>query len=221
MNPVRSERRSDREHPLERSEPDCGNSILNGPESSLLNASNGVKIPVLISASRIKSKVKELAGRISRDYRGKQPLMICILNGAFVFMADLLRNLTIPVECDFIRLSSYGNDTKSSGRIRVVMDIECLVSAKGGSASGGKGKDIIIVDDIIDTGLTTGFLVDRLRRAKARSVKICALLDKPSRRQAPIKIDYPGFTVPNKFVVGYGIDYKEQYRQLDYIGYIK
>jgi len=169
-----------------------------------------MKIPVLISSSRIQGQVKQLARRISLDYGKRPPLMICILNGAFVFMADLLRNLTIPVECDFIRLSSYSKSTKSSGKIKVVMDIEGQV----------RGKDAIIVDDIIDTGLTTRFLVNRLKHAKPRSIKICALLDKPARRLVPVKIDYLGFTVPNKFVVGYGIDYKEQYRQLNYVGYI-
>lgn len=169
-----------------------------------------MKIPVLISSRRLQDKVKQLARQISRDYRHRTPLIICILNGAFVFMADLIRNLTIPAECDFIRLSSYGKTTKSSGRIKVVMDIESSV----------KGKDIIIIDDIIDTGLTTRFLVNRLKRAKPRSIKICALLDKPARRVVPVKIDYPGFTVPNKFVVGYGIDYREQYRQLKYVGYL-
>lgn len=229
--------------------------------------SNGVKIPVLISSRRIQAKVKQLARQISKDYRtgrppapprrgeqgdprGRPPLMICVLNGAFVFMADLLRHLTIPVEYDFIRLSSYGQAAKSSGRIKVIMDIESQVSAKGGSASGGKGRDIIIVDDIIDTGLTARFLVNRFKQAQARSVRICALLDKPAghaeglqrrlavasrsasgvdrpanrdkpaRRIAQIKIDYPGFKIPNKFVVGYGLDYKDRYRQLKYIGYI-
>ncbi|MBI5779231.1 MAG: hypoxanthine phosphoribosyltransferase [Planctomycetes bacterium] len=181
-----------------------------------------MRIPVLISSARIQDKIKQLARRISHDYRKRPPLMICVLNGAFVFMADLIRQLTIPakqhpvgaessgIECDFIRLSSYGKTTKSSGKIKVVMDIECPV----------RGKNIIIVEDIIDTGLTAGFLVNRLKQAKARSIRICALLDKPARRMEPIKIDYPGFTVPNKFVVGYGLDYKEQYRQLPYIGYI-
>ena len=175
-------------------------------------ASNGVKIPALISSAQIQAKVKQLARQISEDYglRTRAPLLICILNGAFVFMADLLRNLDIPVECNFIRLSSYDQATKSSNRIKVVMDIECPV----------KGKDIIIVDDIIDTGLTARFLINRLKQAQARSVKICALLDKPARRIAPVKIDYPGFKITNKFVVGYGLDYKERYRQLDYVGCI-
>jgi hypoxanthine phosphoribosyltransferase len=184
--------------------------------------SNGMNIPVLISSARIQTKVKQLARQISRDYRkGQSPLMICVLNGAFVFMADLIRRLTIPakrqrnpalsgVECDFIRLSSYGKNTKSSSRIKVVMDIE----------SSAKGKNIIIVEDIIDTGLTAQFLVNRLKQPQARNIKKCALLDKSARRTAPVKIDYPGFRITDKFVVGYGLDYKEQYRQLDYVGYI-
>jgi hypoxanthine phosphoribosyltransferase len=146
-------------------------------------------------------------------------------------MADLLRHLTIPIECDFIRLSSYGKASESSGRIKVIMPVRTPIFSGGGDiASLIKGRDIIIVDDIIDTGLTARFLVDRLKQAQARSVKLCALLDKPSgrpanrgnpaRRIAPVKIDYPGFKIPNKFVVGYGLDYKERYRQLKYLGYL-
>jgi len=167
-----------------------------------------MKIPVLISSKRIQGKVKKLARQISKDYRHRAPLIICILNGAFVFMADILMNLNIPVECDFIRLSSYGKSTKSSGKIKVILDI----------SSPAKGKDIIIVDDIIDTGLTARFMINRLKQAK--SIRICTLLDKSAGRITGIKIDYPGFTIPNKFVVGYGMDYKKQYRQLNYVGYI-
>lgn len=186
--------------------------IITGPIIKSKATSNEVKIPILIPARRIQSRVRQLARRISRDYRRhpQPPLMVGVLNGAFIFIADLLRNLNIQADCDFIRLSSYGKNTKSSGKIKVVMGLDIPV----------KGRDIIIVDDIIDTGLTAGFLVKRLTQARAKSVRVCALLNKPARRTARIKIDYPGFKIPNKFVVGYGIDYQEQHRQLDYIGYI-
>jgi hypoxanthine phosphoribosyltransferase len=169
-----------------------------------------MKIPVLISANLIQKKVKLLSKQISKDYINRQPFLIGILNGAFVFTADLLRHLTIPVRCDFMRVSSYNQSIQSSGKIKIIMDIDFSV----------KNKDIIIVDDIIDTGLTSRYIINRLKHQKPRSIKICALLNKTSRRIVPIKIDYCGFNIPNKFVVGYGIDYKEQYRQLHYIGYL-
>jgi len=169
-----------------------------------------MKFPILISSDAIQSKVGLLARQISRDYRDKQPVIVSVLNGAFVFTADLIRQLRIPVRCDFIRLSSYADSTVSSGKIKVVMDIDIPL----------KDKDVIIIDDIIDTGLTTRFLINKLKQRKPRSIKVCALLDKAERRRVPVKIDYLGFTIPNKFVVGYGIDYQEKYRQLKYIGYL-
>jgi hypoxanthine phosphoribosyltransferase len=175
-------------------------------------AAGAVKIPEIINSRRIQAKVGQLARQISTDYAppARTPLMICVLTGAFVFISDLLRRLDIPVDCDFIRLSSYSKGTSSTGKIKVLMDLSGPV----------KGRDVIIVDDIIDTGLTTKFLVNHLKHSQARGVKVCALLNKPARRTSDIKIDYLGFNIPNKFVVGYGIDYREQYRQLDYIGYI-
>jgi hypoxanthine phosphoribosyltransferase len=169
-----------------------------------------MKIPVLISADLIQKKIKLLSKQISKDYINKKPFLIGILNGAFVFTADLIRYLTIPIICDFMRVSSYNQSTRSSRKIQMIMNTDLSV----------KGKDIIIVDDIIDTGLTAKYITNKLKQQKPRSIKICALLNKPSRRITPINIDYCGFTIPNKFVVGYGIDYKERYRQLHYIGYI-
>lgn len=169
-----------------------------------------MRMPVLISANSIQKKVKLLAKQISKDYINKQPFLISILNGAFVFTADLIRHLTIPVRCDFMRVSSYNQSTQSSGKIKIIMDIDFSA----------RNKDIIIIDDIIDTGLTAHHIINKLKRQKPRSIKLCALLNKPSRRIIPIKIDYCGFIIPNKFVVGYGTDYKEQYRQLRYIGYL-
>ncbi|MDI6732368.1 MAG: hypoxanthine phosphoribosyltransferase [Planctomycetota bacterium] len=174
-----------------------------------------MKIPVLLSKSVIKIRVKKLARQISRDYRNKKPVFIGILNGSFIFMADLIRNLSILVEINFIRLSSY-KGKQSSGKI---LGFSC------GREKDFKrilqGKDVIIVDDIIDTGLTTDFLARKLKKASPKSLKVCALLSKPEKRIIPLKIDYLGFSVPNKFVVGYGLDYKGNYRQLNYIGYIR
>ena len=169
-----------------------------------------MKIPILVSSKAIQERVGSLAGQISRDYRVKRPVIISILNGSFVFTADLIRRLRIPVECGFIRLSSYGRSTESSGKIKVIMDVDVSL----------KNRDVIILDDIIDTGLTISYLIKRLKKQKARSIKICALLDKPERRVANVKPDYCGFIIPNKFVAGYGIDYQEKFRQLKYIGYL-
>lgn len=167
-----------------------------------------MKIQVLIKAGDIQDRVKELAREISRDYKNRQPYIISVLNGAFVFTADLIRHMSIPVRCDFIRLSSYANSTKSSGRVKIIMDVDLPVT----------NKDVIVVDDIIDSGRTTSYLVEKLRQQNPRSLKVCALLDKPDRRVVPVKIDYRGFEIPNKFVIGYGVDYREKYRQLKYIG---
>ncbi|MBI4834563.1 MAG: hypoxanthine phosphoribosyltransferase [Planctomycetes bacterium] len=165
---------------------------------------------VLISQQEIKKRVGELASLIQKDYRCKNPLLIGILKGAFVFLADLVREIKIPVECDFIQVSSYGNGTVSSGKIKL----------KTRRFDAIKGKDIIIIDDIVDTGLTMDFLMKRLKSFSPRSIRLCALLDKPSRRRVKIKIDYYGFKTPDKFIIGYGLDYKGQYRNLPYVGYL-
>jgi hypoxanthine phosphoribosyltransferase len=164
-----------------------------------------------ISASKIKKKVKILAHRISGDYRKKKPLLIGVLNGVFIFMGDLIRHLDIPVRIDFIKVSSYGSGTVSSGKIKVLPDIVHPV----------KGKDVLIVDDIIDTGLTISYIRRMLLRQKPRSIKVCTLLDKPNRRKVNVRIDYCGFKIPNRFVVGYGMDFNESYRALPDIRYLK
>lgn len=161
-------------------------------------------LEILITAEEIGRIVKRLANEISEDYRDKYPLLLGILKGSFVFMADLVRHLEIPVEIDFIRLSSYGSSKVSSGKVRVVHGLNSKVG----------GRDIIIVDDIVDTGLATSFVIDYLNRRKPASVKVCALLDKTSRRQADVPVDYLGVRVPNRFVVGYGLDYDERFRDL-------
>jgi hypoxanthine phosphoribosyltransferase len=162
------------------------------------------KPKILFSRKEIAATVKRLAAEINRDYRGKNPLLIGILKGSFMFMADLVRLLDFPLAVDFIRLSSYGSGRESSGKIKVVRGLSTPV----------KGRDVLVIEDIVDTGLTVAFLLDYLRKKRPSSLKLCALTDKPSRRRVPLAIDYLGFTVPNKFLVGYGLDWDEKFRNL-------
>ena len=165
---------------------------------------------VLFSQDEIKQAVARLAAEIRQDYQGKQPLLIGILKGSFVFMADLIRQLQLPVEVDFVKLSSYGAGKETSGKVKVVQGLKTPI----------KGRDVLVVEDIVDTGLTLSFLLDYLRKKKPASLKLCALTDKPSRRQVPVTINYLGFTVPDKFIVGYGIDWNEKFRYLPDICFI-
>ncbi len=160
----------------------------------------------LRSADAIAARVVELGQEISADYAGRTLLLVGVLNGAVVFLTDLMRAISIPLELDFVAISSYGAGTRSSGVIRVIKDLDESV----------EGKHVLIVEDIIDTGLTLklSYLVDNLKARKAASVQICALLDKPARRETEVHADYVGFTIPNKFVVGYGLDFKGFYRNL-------
>jgi len=166
---------------------------------------------VLFSREEIEAKLKGLASEIRRDYHGKYPLLVGILKGSFMFMADLIRLLDFPLEVDFTRLASYGGGTESSGRVRVGPGLRSEI----------KGRHVLVIEDIVDTGLTTGFLMDYLRRKRPASLKLCALTDKPSRRKVPVSIDYLGFTVPNKFLVGYGLDWDEKFRNLPDICFIE
>lgn len=162
---------------------------------------------VMISQRRLQNKVKELARKISRDYKGKKLVLIGILKGAFVFMSDLIRELTIPVELDFIQVSSYGASTTSSGAIKIKKDIDLPIV----------GKHVLLVEDIIDYGYTLDYLLKFLKNRKPKSVKICVMLDKPSRRRVRVPIAYRGFEVPDKFIVGYGLDFAEKFRNLPYL----
>ncbi len=162
------------------------------------------ELHTLLRRNEIETAVKRLAAEISKDYQGKSPLLIGILKGSFMFMADLVRLLDFPLEVEFIRLSSYGREKQSSGRIKIVQ----------GLCSEIRGRDVLVIEDIVDTGLTTSFLLNYLRKKKPASLKLCSLTDKPSRREVPVAIDYLGFTVPNKFIVGYGIDWDERFRNL-------
>ena len=166
--------------------------------------SSQAKPRILFTSDEIEARVKQLAADIKRGYLAKNPLLIGVLKGSFMFMADLVRLLDFSLEVDFIRLSSYGRGRESSGKIKVVQ----------GLCSEVRGRDVLVIEDIVDTGLTISFLMDYLRKKKPASLKLCTLADKPSRRQIPVTIDYLGFTVPDKFLVGYGLDWDEGFRNL-------
>ena len=170
-----------------------------------------VDTEVLFSREEIKNKVAELGKAISEDYAGNELLVVGILKGAFIFMADLVREIDISLEIDFMDVSSYGLSTTSSGEVRIIKDLEYSI----------QDKDVLIIEDIVDTGLTLKHITDMLRTRNPRSIKICCLLDKPSRRKASIIADYVGFTIPDRFVVGYGIDYAERYRNYPEICFIR
>jgi len=163
-----------------------------------------VKLSVLFTAEQIAAAVKRLAAEIRRDYHDKNPVLIGVLKGSFVFLADLVRQLDFPLEIEFVRLSSYGHGRESAGKIEVVQDVNCDI----------KGRHVLVVEDIIDTGLTADFFLKHLRQKQPASLKLCSLTDKPSRTQVKIDIDYLGLTVPDKFIVGYGIDWNERFRYL-------
>ncbi len=166
---------------------------------------------VLFDRHEIETAVRRLASEISKDYRNQNPLLLGVLRGSFVFMADLIRHLDFPLEVDFIGLSSYGSSTQSSGKIKVVKKLETPV----------RERNVLVVEDIVDTGLTTAFLLQHLQRRKPASVKLCALTEKPSRREVSVNIDYLGFTVPDKFLVGYGLDANQKCRNLPDICYLE
>lgn len=166
--------------------------------------------PCLISAERLAERVGQLADQISADYAGNMPLIVGVLKGAWVFMADLVRRLTIPVRCDFVMLASYGMATESTGQVTLRLDL----------TEPAENRHIVLVEDVVDTGDSLRWLMDHLAKKSPASLRLCALLDKPARRRSTVKIDYLGFTVPDRFVVGYGIDCRERYRELPYVGYV-
>ena len=177
------------------------------PTSTVFDASS---IPCAFSSEEIAAQVNALAEEISRDYADKDLVMIGVLKGAWMFLADLFRALSIPAQCEFVRVGSYGSGTVSSGAPELIWNVQ-------GSL---KDRDVLIVDDIIDTGLTTAYLLDHFAAHEPSTLRVCALLDKPSRRKVEVPLAYRGFEIPDMFVIGYGIDYAEQYRWLPYIGYI-
>src|SRR5512143_3844001 len=167
---------------------------------------------VLITEDQIRAKVRELGAQVSRDYAGQSVTLVSVLKGSLPFMADLMRAMEIPVQIDLMEVSSYGGaTTETSGLVRILKDLSSSIS----------GRDVLIVEDIIDTGLTLNYLLRYLRGKNPKSLRICALLDKPARRLVEIPIDYLGFTIPDEFVVGYGLDFGELYRNLRYVGVLR
>ena len=168
-------------------------------------------IRVLISEEVVEKKIKALAEQISKDYEGTQVHLICVLKGGVFFTCDLAKSITVPVSFDFMSVSSYGDATESSGRVKIIKDLDDPI----------ENKDVLIVEDIIDSGRTLHYLMELLKTRNPKSLKLCTLLDKPSRRVTEVKVDYCGFEIPDEFVVGYGLDYAQRYRNLPYIGVVE
>jgi hypoxanthine phosphoribosyltransferase len=166
---------------------------------------------VLIPEEDLQRRIKELAAEVSADYEGRTPLLVAILKGAVPFLADLMRNLDIPCELDFMAVSSYGSSTDSSGVVRILKDLDASIS----------GRDVLIVEDIIDSGLTLHYLLKNLRAREPGSVEVCALLTKPERRRVDLPIRYVGFEIPNRFAIGYGLDHAERFRNLSYVAALR
>ena len=166
---------------------------------------------VLFTERKLKNRVKKLGEMITRDYAGKDLVVISVLRGSYIFMADLTRAIDLPCTVDFMAVSSYGSGTTSSGQVNIIKDLSESV----------EGKDVLVVEDILDTGNTLSYLLEILKARNVASIRLCTLLDKPDRRKKPITADYTGFTIPDAFVVGYGLDYAEKYRNLPYIGILK
>ncbi|WP_417092363.1 hypoxanthine phosphoribosyltransferase [Intestinimonas timonensis] len=166
---------------------------------------------VLFTEQELKDRVAEIAAQIDKDYAGKEPMLISVLRGSFIFMADLVRSISLPCTVDFMAVSSYGSGTTSSGQVKITKDLSESI----------EGRDIIVVEDILDSGNTLSYLFQLLQARHPASVRLCTLLDKPSRRTKAVTADYTGFTVDDLFVVGYGLDYAEKYRNLPYIGILK
>lgn len=169
------------------------------------------RIKVLISEKEVDEKIEALGKQISKDYEGRQVHLICVLKGGAFFMCELAKRITTPVSLDFMSVSSYGDGTSSSGVVRIAKDLDESI----------EGKDVLIVEDIIDSGRTLYYLMDVLRQRHPKSLRLCTLLDKPERREKDVKVDYVGFEIPDEFVVGYGLDYAQKYRNLPYIGLVE
>jgi len=165
-------------------------------------------LPALILERRLRARVRALGRTIRRDYQGQPLVLVGVLKGAFVFMADLAREIGLPLTCDFLRVSSYGSGTETSGNVRLEFDVTQPV----------RGKHVLLVEDIVDTGLTASAILETLRSRKPASLRLCALLRKPARSRVSVRVDYLGFDIPDRFVVGYGLDYAGLYRNLPYVG---
>ena len=169
------------------------------------------KISILISEERVDKRIREMAETISAEFEGETVVLVCILKGSVFFTCELAKRLTIPVTMDFMCVSSYGDETKSSGIVRISKDLDQSV----------EGKNVIIIEDIIDSGRTLSYLMEMMKTRKPKTLRLCTLLDKPSRRVMDVAVDYTGFEIEDKFVVGYGLDYAQKYRNLPYIGVVE
>lgn len=169
------------------------------------------KVRVMLSEEEVDKRIKELGDQISKDYAGKEVHLVCVLRGGSFFMCELSKRITVPVTLDFMSVSSYGNDSKSSGVVKIVKDLDDSL----------EGKHVIVIEDIIDSGRTLSYLLEMLKERNPESLKLCTLLDKPDRRVVDVHIDYTGFAIPDEFVVGYGLDYAQKYRNLPYIGIVE
>ena len=181
------------------------------PETDTVSEFNHPTLETLIPADVLQARIKEMGAEIARDYAGRKPELICVLKGAVMFMSDLMRAIDLDLTIDFIAVSSYGSGTRSTGEVRIVKDLDEPL----------EGRHIILVEDILDTGLTLSYLVSNFRSRGATSVRIATLLNKPSRRRSEVDVAYKGFDIPDEFVVGYGLDYAERYRNLPYIGVVR
>lgn len=169
------------------------------------------QIRVLLSEEEVDERIKAIGEQISKDYQGKEVHLICVLKGGSFFMCELAKRISVPVSFDFMSVSSYGGDTKSSGVVRIMKDLDESI----------QGKDVIVIEDIVDSGRTLSYLLEMLRDRKPNSLRLCTLLDKPDRRVIDVPVDYTGFQIPDEFVVGYGLDYDQKYRNLPYIGVVE
>lgn len=168
-------------------------------------------VEVMLSEEEVDRRISEIGAQITKDYEGKSVHLVCVLKGGSFFMCELAKRIGVPVSLDFMSVSSYGKDTKSSGVVKIVKDLDESI----------KGKDVLVVEDIVDSGRTLSYLMDMLAAREPASLKLCTLLDKPDRRVVDVNVDYTGFKVPDEFVVGYGLDYDQLYRNLPYIGIVK
>lgn len=169
------------------------------------------RVEVLLSEAEVDAKIQQIGEQISKDYEGKTVHLVCVLKGGSFFMCELAKRITVPVTLDFMSVSSYGSDTKSSGVVKIVKDLDEPL----------QGKDVLVVEDIVDSGRTLSYLLEMLRDRKPNSLKLCTLLDKPERRVVDVDVDYTAFQIPDEFVVGYGLDYDQRYRNLPYIGVVR
>lgn len=169
------------------------------------------RVRVLLSEEEVDTRIREIGEQISRDYAGKSIHLVCVLKGGSFFMCELAKRISVPVSLDFMSVSSYGSDTKSSGVVKIVKDLDEPL----------QGKDVLVVEDIVDSGRTLSYLMEMLQDRRPASLRLCTLLDKPDRRVIDVKVDYTGFQIPDEFVVGYGLDYDQMYRNLPYIGVVE